>query len=645
MTQPAVSVVVRTFNRTGSLPRTLAAVASQHRDDLEVIVVNDAGVDPSHVVTAFADRLDIRLVTHASHQGPGAAANTGLAEASGRWVLLCDDDDTIDPAHLNELMAAATRAPGAVAVYSHAVVVSENDAGSVTGADPLYADMSRFSIENQLASNAVLFDRAAAIEAGGFRTDMRAYEDWEMWLRLATVGELRPSGTLGARHHRREGYKRRRAAASLHIIEDFRRVYAAHPAEDGHVELLRATLLTQLLHSDLSAPMFEHSFLIHGHGDVSMLLATLSSVIELVSGTSYEVLISEQRAGAVEELALALDGESIVFGDGDGSRLGWLAAGRNLTELRAGELLVLDPDAGEFPLTGREMHERALVRAAAEHVVALEPTATPLSTLQLEYSMVSQPRWGYGRPSHRRIAEVIEAQRPVYRELLEQFVTYADELARVSLEVTNDVTAPYWNNDFFKGLDALGLYGMLRTTKPERYVEIGSGISTRWARRAIEDGSLSTRITSIDPYPRAQTELVCDEVIRRPLENTDPATFASLGAGDILFFDGSHRTLTNSDVTVFFLEVLPEVPSGVMVHIHDIFWPWDYPPQWAERFYSEQYLLGMKLMERTPTIETVLPTSFIAKDAELSAITLPMWSRPELASARAGWGSFWFRVL
>lgn len=644
MTAPTVTVVVRTFNRAGLLARTLAALASQSTRDFETIVVNDAGVDVSHVVAAFAQHLDVQLLTLDTHHGPGGAANRGLEAGSGRWALLVDDDDTIDANHLAELLDAARRNPGAVAIYSHAMVVAEDAEGSIVGADALHGDLVRLAVENQLVSNGVLFDRSAALSAGGFRTDLRAYEDWEMWLRLCSIGIVVPSGTVGARFHRRDGLRRRRSAASMHLIELMRAVYAAHPAEDRHIAELRAVNLSQLLHSPLAAPMFDTTYVVHSGSDVGELLATLDSVVTTANGTSCEIVITAPRASEIEDLALQLEGETIVF-DADPARAQWLAAGRTIVELSAGQRLIHDPDSGEFPLTAAEMHARAVRRATDTDVVALAPTATAMSTLQLEYPLESQPRWGYGRPAHRRIAEVIEAQRPVYRDLLEQFVTYGDELAQVSLEYTGDHAAPFWNNDFFKGLDALGLYGMLRTTKPERYVEIGSGISTRWARRAITDGSLSTRITSIDPAPRAFSELLCDEVVRRPLEDVDQSLFSALGPGDILFFDGSHRTLTNSDVTVFFLEVLPEVPAGVLVHVHDIFWPWDYPPQWAERFYSEQYLLGMKLMERTPTIETVFPTSFIAKDAELSAITQPMWSRPELAPARAGWGSFWFRVL
>jgi hypothetical protein len=88
-------------------------------------------------------------------------------------------------------------------------------------------------------------------------------------------------------------------------------------------------------------------------------------------------------------------------------------------------------------------------------------------------------------------------------------------------------------------------------------------------------------------------------------------------SGDILFFDGSHRTFTNSDVTVFFLETLPRLPPGVIVHIHDIFLPADYPPEWNKRMFSEQYILAAMLLGKAPAFRTLLPDYFACTDPEL----------------------------
>jgi hypothetical protein len=155
--------------------------------------------------------------------------------------------------------------------------------------------------------------------------------------------------------------------------------------------------------------------------------------------------------------------------------------------------------------------------------------------------------------------------------------------------------------------------------KPRRYFEIGSGYSTMFARHAITAAGLSTSITSMDPQPRAEIDAICDVRIRSGLENCDLAAFDELGSGDILFYDGSHRCFTNSDVTVFFLEVLPRLPPGVLVHIHDIFLPDDYPEAWNSRLYSEQYLLAAMLLSINPPFKVVLPCYFASLDSEFGA--------------------------
>ena len=161
------------------------------------------------------------------------------------------------------------------------------------------------------------------------------------------------------------------------------------------------------------------------------------------------------------------------------------------------------------------------------------------------------------------------------------------------------------------------LYGFLREREPRQYVEIGSGVSTLCARRAIQDGGLATRITSIDPQPRADVDAACDHVIRAPLEQVDLGLFDDLGEGDIVFMDGSHHALANSDTVAFFLDVLPALPDGVLVGVHDILLPDDYPPEWADFHWSEQYLVAAYLLARGDQVRVELPCSYVHAHSEL----------------------------
>ena len=111
----------------------------------------------------------------------------------------------------------------------------------------------------------------------------------------------------------------------------------------------------------------------------------------------------------------------------------------------------------------------------------------------------------------------------------------------------------------------------------------------------------------------------------------------------MVFFDGSHRTLMGSDVTVFFFEVLPALPPGVLVHIHDIFLPYDYPQEWRWRHYSEQYLLAAVLLAGLPGLRVELPNAFVAGQPELAGRMAGLWTRLGLVE-RLHPTSFWLRT-
>lgn len=230
-----------------------------------------------------------------------------------------------------------------------------------------------------------------------------------------------------------------------------------------------------------------------------------------------------------------------------------------------------------------------------------------------------RPKWGYGAPPNPYLAAALERSRSNYVGVLTAMAQHAERLHAIPHDAPpSDSQLPYWTNPWFSTLDAASLVSFLWSHSPKRYVEIGSGFSTKFARYAIREGGLSTTITSIDPNPRAAIDALCDRVVREALENIDLGTFDALEAGDILFYDGSHRAFTNSDVTVFFLDVLPRLKPGVIVHIHDIFLPDDYPAAWNGRLYSEQYVLAAMLLAPQPPLVVKLPAYFVSSDPALA---------------------------
>lgn len=173
---------------------------------------------------------------------------------------------------------------------------------------------------------------------------------------------------------------------------------------------------------------------------------------------------------------------------------------------------------------------------------------------------------------------------------------YQRELARLDRPEENDVQF-LADNAYFSSPDTDVLYSFVREIQPEKFIEIGSGNSTRLVRQAIIDGNLNTRLISIDPQPRIDVAGFADEVRTVRVEQLNATMLADeLTAGDVLFIDSSHELLTGNDVVYEFLELIPLLRSGIYVHVHDVSLPFDYPWSWLEtsdgmQQWGEQYLL------------------------------------------------------
>ena len=100
----------------------------------------------------------------------------------------------------------------------------------------------------------------------------------------------------------------------------------------------------------------------------------------------------------------------------------------------------------------------------------------------------------------------------------------------------------------------------------------------------------------------------------------------------------------NSDATVFFLEVLPQLAGGVLVGVHDVFLPYDYPRDFANRSYSEQYLLAAHLIAGNPALEPALPTFYASRHPELGSLADSVWSDRRLEGIEPGGHAFWLRT-
>ncbi|EIM27730.1 class I SAM-dependent methyltransferase [Microvirga lotononidis] len=186
---------------------------------------------------------------------------------------------------------------------------------------------------------------------------------------------------------------------------------------------------------------------------------------------------------------------------------------------------------------------------------------------------------------------LFEAAQPRFSEVLEAIESHAHDLRSI-LEGRGPAR---FDQSWFPRLDAAAAYAIVRRERPRRIVEIGSGHSTRFMAQAVQDEGLATRITCIDPAPRATLRKLDVEHRQALLRDADPGVFEALEAGDILFIDSSHIAMPGTDVDRLFLDALPRLASGTLVHIHDIALPHSYPAVWEWRGYNEQLLVGALL--------------------------------------------------
>ncbi|MBE7635818.1 class I SAM-dependent methyltransferase [Sneathiella sp. P13V-1] len=173
----------------------------------------------------------------------------------------------------------------------------------------------------------------------------------------------------------------------------------------------------------------------------------------------------------------------------------------------------------------------------------------------------------------------------VFADCLRQIAGYQEEFDTFG---TQSPPEPRWEQDWFPRLDGAAAYTMVRSHKPKRIIEVGSGHSTRFMYRAIRDEGLNTTLSAIDPAPRADITKLPVKIDNRIVQETDLDIFSALEANDILFIDSSHIAMPGTDVDYLFTNVLPTLPEGTIVHIHDIFLPDAYPAEWEWRGYNEQ---------------------------------------------------------
>ena len=225
--------------------------------------------------------------------------------------------------------------------------------------------------------------------------------------------------------------------------------------------------------------------------------------------------------------------------------------------------------------------------------------------------------------------------------LRNQFPKFRHEYDRFPAEATGEPGRFYFNNGLFDGTDALVAYCMIRHFQPRLIIEVGSGFSSLVAAEAIAKNKNSGLIC-IEPFPLdflRQGFRGLHSLIEKKVEDIGLEFFSQLESGDILFIDSSHTVKIGGDVNYLFLEVLPRLKPGVIVHVHDIFLPFDYRRDWVTdelRFWTEQYLL-QSFLSFNSEFEVLMANAYLGhrhmEDLKATFRNSPWW----------GGGSFWMR--
>ena len=212
----------------------------------------------------------------------------------------------------------------------------------------------------------------------------------------------------------------------------------------------------------------------------------------------------------------------------------------------------------------------------------------------------------------------------------------------------------YLDNAYFSYGDGVLLYSFLRHFRPKRVIEVGSGFSSALMLDVNEryfDGDI--QFTFIEPYPDRLFSLLSDRdkqlhrVETMVVQHVDSNVFTSLNEGDILFIDSSHVAKTHSDVLHILFNVLPNLKDGVIVHFHDILWPFEYPDSWlmAGRAWNEAYILRA-FLQYNPSFEILFFNSYMELyQREILLKNMPLTLKTPSSAVTPGNTSLWIRKI
>lgn len=392
---PMVSVIVPTYNRPDRLQVALSSILAQTYQDLEIIVVNDGSIDVSDVITPLNRDGRITTIRHDHNRGLAAARNTGLRAAKGTYIAYLDDDDTFLPDHLHTLVTALQNGEHKVA-YTDAWRIHEVRQGDqyvVTGRDIPYS--RDFNCIDLLLCNyfpvlCVMHEKACLEQVGLFDESLFAHEDWDLWIRMATIYPfLHIKHTTAAFTWRRDGSSMTSSTSDTYrrtteIIYRKYRPYAERIA--GVLEAQQKKL--DGMRSDAKAKTFDCSIIIPVWNNQALTTQCLMALAEVTQGVTYEVIVVDNHStdGTPSFLA-GLGGDVTVITNEE--NLGFAKACNQGAQASKGEYLVF--------LNNDTIPQRGWLSALVDEVKAHSDVAVVGSKLLYEDGTIQHAGVAFSR--------------------------------------------------------------------------------------------------------------------------------------------------------------------------------------------------------------------------------------------------------
>ncbi|HUZ21440.1 MAG TPA: glycosyltransferase [Acidimicrobiales bacterium] len=357
---PDVTIVIPTCNRPHFLRRALASIANQTFRSFEVVVVNDAGSDPTRVIDIARQHFEVRLITHDHNLGAAAAQNSGLRAARGEAICILGDDDLFHPHHLQKLWEAYRASDQPIAVYSLGAQAIEDEQGTVLGRSvlpcPPAFDPMLLQVTNFIPTICLMLPKNALHEAGGFDESLEVLEDWDLWIRLSRLIDFHHLPLVTCEYRVRGGRQNMTTRDVARFDRCLRSIYEKYPVVEGPIAEARRQLITGSA-SRGETYLYDTTVIVHSAGRFGELVRTLQSVAAGLRDSAYEVILLLPRSPESEQLAAGISGDILVYYSAEplGDDLAWQvgqrrAAGRHVVSLREGELLpAMSPDLSLVP--------------------------------------------------------------------------------------------------------------------------------------------------------------------------------------------------------------------------------------------------------------------------------------------------------